>query len=149
MKNISPDSVSTGGLERFLVVIGAALCLIASVWIWLIVSRQQPMWPLPDLYLLEMIAASALAMFDILSNESKQLHLRGILVWATVGVLLAFVVMGILSIGFLYAPVAGLFAIAAILSDRRRGHNLLVHLGIGLAAALIQAALMLVVVRLL
>jgi hypothetical protein len=49
----------------------------------------------------------------------------------------------------LFTPVAGLFAIAVILSDRRQGHNLVIHLGAGLAAALAQAALMLAVIRLL
>jgi hypothetical protein len=149
MKNISPPTVSTRDIERFLVVVGTAICLIVSACVWWFVSGQQIMWPLPDLYLLEMLAASVLATFDILSNESKQFHVRGILVWAAVGVLLAFVVMGAFSIGFLYAPVAGLFAIAAFLSDRRQGYNLLVHMSIGLAAALIQVALMLVVIRLL
>jgi hypothetical protein len=149
MQNISPHTVSTRNLEQLLVVIGAILCLIVSACIWLVFSRQQPMWPLPDLYLLEMLAASALATFDILSNGSKQLSLRGILIWAAVGVLLAFVVMAAWSIGFLFAPVAGLFAIAAILSDRRQGRHIVVHSGVGLAAALAQAALMLAFIRLL
>lgn len=107
------------------------------------------MWPLPDLYLLEMLAASALGTWGIWSNESKQLPLRGILIWAVAGILFAFAIMGAWSVGFLYIPVAGLFAIAAILSDRRQGNNLVIHLGAGLAAALAQAALMLVVIRLL
>ena len=147
MQNISPRNVSTRTLERFLVVIGATVCLIVSTCIWLVFSKQQVMWPLPDLYLLEMLAASALATFDILSNGLRQFSLRGILIWTAVGVLLAFVVMGAWSIGFLFAPVAGLFAIAAILSDRRHGRNLVVHLGVGSVAALAQVALMLAVIR--
>jgi predicted RNase H-related nuclease YkuK (DUF458 family) len=47
------------------------------------------------------------------------------------------------------ALVARLFAIAATLSDLRQGHNLVIHLDIGFVAALAQAALMLVVIRLL
>ena len=39
--------------------------------------------------------------------------------------------------------------ITAILSDRRRNQNMLVHWGIGLIAALAQVALMLAVIRLL
>ena len=53
------------------------------------------------------------------------------------------------TINWLAVLVAGLCAIAATLSDRRQGHNLVVHLGVGLAAALAQAALMLAVIRLL
>ena len=105
------------------------------------------MWPLPDLYLLEMLAASFLGTWGIWNNDSKRSPLHGILIWAVVGVLFAFVIMGVFSIGFVFMPVAGLFAFAAILSDRRQAHNPIVHLGIGLAAALVQAALMLAAIR--
>jgi hypothetical protein len=149
MQDISSHTTSTRKLERLLAVIGTAICLIVSALIWQVVSRQQPMWPLPDLYLLEMLAASVLGTWGIWSNGSRQSPLRGILIWVVAGVLFAFVIMGAFSIGFFFTPVAGLFAIAAILSDRRQAHNLIVHLGVGLAAALVQAALMLAVIRLL
>ncbi|HLO17378.1 MAG TPA: hypothetical protein VK206_21270 [Anaerolineales bacterium] len=148
MQNSSPSSASTRNFERFLAVIAVTLSLIISVRIWLAFSQQQPMWPLPDLYLLEMLAASTLAMLEILGNGRKQFRSHGILTWIAVGILLAFVVIGAWSIGFFFAPVAGLLAIAAIWSDRRHGRNLVVHLGIGLAAALVQAALMLAVIHL-
>ncbi len=147
MQDISPHKPSTRKLERLLAVIGTAICLIVSAGIWVVFSAQQPMWPLPDLYLLEMFVASILGTWGIWSTESRLSPLRGILIWVVVGVLFAFVIIGAWSIGFLFTPVAGLFAIAAILSDLRQGHNLVVHLGVGLAAALAQAALMLAVIR--
>jgi hypothetical protein len=66
-----------------------------------------------------------------------------------VGVLFAFVIMGAWSVGFLFLPVAGLFAVTAVLSDRRQHEKLVFHLGAGLAAAVAQASLMLFVIRLL
>jgi hypothetical protein len=149
MQDISSHTTSTRKPERLLAVVGTAICVIVSVLIWQVVSRQQPMWPLPDLYLLEMLAASVLGIWGIWNNDSRQSPLRGVLNWAVVGVLFAFVIMGSFSIGFLFIPVAGLFAIAAILSDRRQVHNLVVHIGVSLAAALVQAGLMLAAIRLL
>jgi len=147
MQDISPHTTSARKPERFLAVIGTAICLIVSALIWQVFSRQQPMWPLPDLYLLEMLAASFLGTWAVWNNDSKQSPLRGILIWAMVGVLFAFVIIGSFSIGFFFMPVAGLFAIAAILSGRRQAHNMIVHIGVGLAAALAQAALMLAAIR--
>jgi hypothetical protein len=149
MKNTPSHTTSTHKLERSLTVIGIVLCLIACVLVWLVFSAQQSMWPLPDLYLLEMIVASIIGTWGIWGNESRLSPLRGILTWVVVGILFAFVVMGILSVGFLFAPVAVLFVIAAILSDLRQGHNLVLHMGIGFIAALAQAALMLAAIRLL
>jgi hypothetical protein len=147
MQNTSSPTSSTLSLERFLAVLGTVICLVLSVLVWLVFSAQQSMWPLPDLYLLEMLAGSILATWSLWSNESGLSPLRGILTWVVVGVLFAFVIIGSFSIGFWFIPVAGLFAIAAILSDRRQGRNLVINLGIGLVAAIVQAALMLVAIR--
>jgi hypothetical protein len=147
MQAVPSLTTSTRKLELFLAVIGTAVCLLVTAGIWQVIRAQQPMWPLPDLYLLEMFAASALGLWAIWSSGSTRSPFRGFLIWAVVGVLFAFVIMGALSVGFLFIPVAGLFAIAAVLFDLRQGHNLVVHLGVGLAAALAQASLMLTVIR--
>jgi hypothetical protein len=136
-------------LERSLAIIGAAICLIVSAVFWQVFRVQQPMWPLPDLYLLEMAVASCLCLWAIWSGGTRPNRLRGILVWAGIGIILGFVVIGTFSIGFFYFPIAGLLASAAILSDRRQGSNLLVHVVVGLAAVVAQSALMLVVIRVL
>jgi len=147
MPDISPPTRSTRKLERLLAALAAAICLILCTLIWQVLSAQQPMWPLPALYLLEMPAASILGLWDIWSGETRPSPSGGIVTWAVTGILFAFVIIGAWSVGFLFIPVAGLFGIAAVLSDRRQGHNLVVHLGVGLAAALAQTALMLAVIR--
>jgi hypothetical protein len=149
MQETSSRTKSTCKLERFLAVLGTTVCLVISAGIWQALRTLQPLWPFPDLYLLEMLAASSLVMWGIWSNGSGQGSLRGILTWAGIGIILGFVILGVFSIGFFYIPVAGLLAGAAILSDRRQGHNLIVYLGMGMAAALAQAALMLAVIRVL
>jgi asparagine N-glycosylation enzyme membrane subunit Stt3 len=181
MKGVSLQKTSTQKFERFLAVLGTAVCLTDSIQVWQVIGAQQEMWPLPGLYLLEMVAVSALFLWAIwgdgdlrsrsggvrrpLPSESgvgpttlrygvlredprRAGGIRGTMSWVAVGVLVAFVIMGAWSVGFLYAPVALLFIIAAILSDRRAGHNLLVHFGVAFAAALAQAAMMLAVISL-
>lgn len=149
MQDIHSHTTSTRKLELFLAVLGTAVCLMVSVRIWQVFSAQQPMWPLPDLYLLEMLAASVLGLWCLWSTGSRESSVRGILVWVVVGILFAFVIIGAWTVGFLFIPVAILFILAAVLFDRRQGYNLIVHVCVGLAAALSQAALMLIVIRIL
>jgi hypothetical protein len=127
--------------------LGTAVCLIVSAGVWLAIRSQQPMWPLPDLYLLEIAAVSCLCTWGIWSNGTSQASLRGILSWAAIGIVLGFVILGAFSIGFFYLPVAGLLGSTAILADLRQRHNLIIHLGVGLAAAIAQAVIMLAIIR--
>jgi len=149
MPGMTTNTKSTRSLEWFLAGIGTAVCLIVSVRIWQVLSDQQSMWPLPSLYLLEIIAMSFVGLFGILQGDAARAAVVGALPWITSGVLLAFVVLGAWSIGFLFLPVALIFLITAILADRRRRRNLIVDAGVGIAAALTQVALMLAVIRLL
>lgn len=147
MQVISSNTTSTYKLERLLVLIGIAVCLIDCLIIWTVFSAHQPMWPLPDLYLMEMFAASILGLWVVWSSGSERPSLRCFLVWLAAGVLFGFVIIGAWSIGFFFTPVAGLFVIAALLLTRRLHESLLLHAGLGFAAALVQAALMLTVIR--
>jgi hypothetical protein len=136
---------STRSLERFLAIVGVAVCAIISALIWQSVSAYQPMWPLPALYLLEMVALS----FAAALGNARDSAAGGMVAWGTIGAVLAFVVMGAWSVGFLFIPVAVLLAIAGILRDRRQRLNMAIHLGICAAAAIAQAALMLAAIRVL
>ena len=72
-----------------------------------------------------------------------------VVTWAALGILLAFSVLGAFSVGMLYVPVAVLLAVAVISSDVREAQPIAFHLGICLAAAIAQAAVMLLAIRLL
>jgi hypothetical protein len=146
MQDSSPQATSTRNLERLLSALAVAICLIVCALIWQVVSVQQSMWPLPALYLLEMLTASIMGLWDIWSSGTRQNG--AIVTWVVSGILSAFVIIGAWSVGFLFIPVAGLFAAAAVLSDRRQGRSLAVHLSVGLGAALAQAALMLGIIGL-
>jgi hypothetical protein len=149
MQDSSPQTGSTHRLERLLAVLAAAVCVLVCALIWQVVSAQQDMWPLPALYLLEMVAASLLGLWDTWSNETRPAPYGGMVTWVATGILLAFVILGAWSVGFLYIPVAVLLAAAAVLSDRRQGRSLALHMGVGLGAAFAQAVLMLGVIGLL
>ena len=148
MQGTTRSTTTTRPLEQFLAIVGTAVCLIVCARIWQVLSGAQPMWPLPGLYLLEMIVVSLIGMLGILTGDSEQSTLAGSLAWAAAGALTAFVAMGAWSIGFLFLPVALIFMITAILADRRRRRNLVVHLGVGVMAAIAQVALMLAAIRL-
>jgi len=156
MQETSSRANSTHRLERALAVTGTALCMIVSAAAWWGLRVQQSLWPLPDLYLLEMLAASALATWGIWSQAERPASLRLILTWASIGIMLGFVILGAFSIGFFYLPVVVLLVSAAILADRpvpgrtgqaRLGFNFFIHMGACVAAAGVQAALMLAVIR--
>jgi hypothetical protein len=136
-------------LERILSVLGNGLCQVICVVLWLVIQTHQPMWPFPALYLLEMAILSILITWGLLSNESRPASLRYGLVWAGIGLIVGFILLGSFSIGFAFIPTALLLATAAILSDRRQRGNLLLHLGVAFAAALVQVALMLAVIKIL
>jgi hypothetical protein len=149
MQGMTPNTKTTRSLERFLALVGTAVCLIVCVRIWQVLSVSQPMWPLPGLYLLEMIVMSFIGLFGIVRGDAEHSTGAAALTWAAIGVFLAFTVMAAWSIGFLFLPVAVIFMITAILADQRRHRNLVVHLGVGVIAAIAQVALILIVIRLL
>jgi hypothetical protein len=95
--------------------------------------------------LVEVVVVSLIAMVNIIQGNI----LGRWVTWAVVGVLLAFVVMGSLSIGFCFLPIALIFTITAISLDRREWQSIVRHLGICIIAGLAQIVLMLIVIRLL
>ena len=135
--------MSTRFLERLLGSLGAMACLIIVVRIWQVVSAYQPMWPLPALYLLELVALGLLGMAAGFLGDSY----GGFLTWAVVGIFSAFVILGGFSIGPFFMPVVLILALAAILSDIRLRRNILLELAVCVAAGVLQAALMLTVIQ--
>jgi len=128
----------THWLEKSLALLGAALCLIITSVIWRSVSLYQPMWPLPALYFIEMVVLSLMSAFLFMHGHP----FHGYVLWGTVGVLITVVVLGSLSVGSFYLPVALTFAILAMLSDVRNKQPILAHLGVCVIACLTQAAVM-------
>ena len=133
--------------ERWIGMAAAVLCLIVSIWAWLALRTLQPLWPLPDLYLLEMIVVSSLGAWGLWRPRARFATSSMNLTWVCSGLIFGFAILAGFSIGLYYLPSGGLLAIAALLSDLRQTGRLLIHLGIGLAAAVLQAALMLAIIQ--
>lgn len=138
-------SITPSRLERILAILAAVICLIVTLAFWFSISAHQSMWLLPGLYFIEMVALSLLGAL---------LFMRGgphvsLTTWGISGVLFAFSILGALSVGLFYIPVALIFVIISITWDLRNKQPIPVHLGIFLIAAILQSALMLVVIRLL
>jgi hypothetical protein len=103
------------------------------------------MWPLPGLYFVEMMALSLVSALAFVRGGPR----GQFMIWAAAGILSAFSILGALSVGFFYLPVAVLFGVAAILSDVRNNQHIAAHLGVYVMAALAQAVVMFTVIRLL
>jgi len=130
-------------VERIAAMLAAVACLVITIVIWRNVSAYQPMWPLPGVYFVELPAVSLAAAL----GWNLGLSWARPVTWAALGIVLAFSILGAFSVGMLYFPVAALLAVASIASDLRAGQRIAPHVGICLAAAVAQAALMLLAVR--
>ena len=123
----------------------AAVCVVLTAVIWLSVSQQQEMWPLPALYLLEMAAASLVGLWGIFQGDMA----GNWAAWVAAGAVFGFALIGGFSVGFFYLPVAGLLGLAALWQERKMWRRLPLHIGLALLAAVAQAALMLGLIRVL
>jgi hypothetical protein len=144
MKDAS-QTTPTQLFERILAFIGAVICLIVTIIIWWSISAQQSMWPLPGLYFIEMVALSSMSAFLFIRGNARD----KILIWGAVGAIIGFSILGALSVGFFYLPVALIFFIVSITSDVRNKQRIAVHLGVCVITAVVQAAMMLTAIRLL
>jgi hypothetical protein len=139
----SQTSVKLLLVERFFTVLAAIACLVISVYFWIVISRQQAMWPLPALYLIEImgvgIIAGGCAVFDWAFG--------GIILWIVIGIQTAFVVLAVWSIGLFYVPVVFLLLAAGIVFEMRKRQRVGLHLLLGIAAAATQFGLMLLTIR--
>ncbi|HZQ05577.1 MAG TPA: hypothetical protein VFD70_03295 [Anaerolineae bacterium] len=147
LRSASPLKVSRV-LEIVLSGVGAGIAVVNCIVIWQAVSSYQPMFPLPALYLFELIAVSVIGWLGIIYGELVALPFVGFLLWVTVGVSAAFVVLGAMSVWFFYLPVLLLFVAAGILYDVRTKRMVVLDLGVGGVAALVQAGIMLAIIQL-
>lgn len=146
----SYSSLSPAGILRLILSsVAVVICLIDCIWVWRVLEGQQPLWPLPALYLLELMAVSIVCWLGINRLGSQTASWVTLLPWCAIGIFVAFVVMGAMSIGFLFLPVALLFVLAVLLSDPRRGSVKVAQLGACGLMALTQATLMLILIQVL
>lgn len=142
---VTKPIIITSSLERLLAILGAVVCLIITTLLWLNVSAYQTMWPLPALYFIEMVVLSSISAFIFVRGDSRYQFIM----WGTSGVISAFSILGALSVGFFYLPVALIFAVISVTSAVRNKQRLTAPLGILLLAGIAQMVLMFAAIRLL
>jgi hypothetical protein len=133
-------AASSSAVERALAAGGALVALAATVLDWRAVGAQQVIRPLTIFYLVEapgLVWAGAWGVF----------RGRTPLSWAMAGALFGFCVIGGFSIGPSYLPADALLGLAVLSADRRAWRRMPGRAGLALLAAVIQAVMMLTLIR--
>ena len=133
-------------VERSLSIIGTVFCVAAVLFVGWILIPYQPIWPLPALYLVELVMVCCLGTWDVWQLGNSKPIRQGLLVWLVIGILYAFVLMGIFSVGLLFLPTAVLFITAGFISARKVGYPLVSRFAFGVVAAAVQSGIMLFII---
>jgi hypothetical protein len=134
--------VTTHPFERLFASLAAVYCLIITILIWRSVSSYQNLWPFPGLYFIEMVLVSLFGAFAFVRG------LVASLTWGAAGILSAFSLVGAMSVGFFYLPVALIFVALSTATDLKSKRPILAHLGIFLIAGLAQTVLIWIAIQL-
>ncbi len=129
--------------ETILVSVAALGCVILSLYLAGWITTYQSLWVFPGAYLVELILLAVGAWYV----SVRDFRFAGVALWSIAGVFLGFFFLAGFSIGIYYFPFVILFAVTALLSDLRRKKNLQWHLGIFVLGAVLQAALVWLVLR--
>lgn len=130
-------------IERIAAGIGGGLCLLVAVSF---AGIQEPMWPLPGLYLLESALLGSLGFWAVWhAAEDARRWLR--VLWGSVGTLLGFGLLGIFTIGIPLLMAAALFMFVGISLYQRLGQRLFPGFLIVPLFALLQGGLMFLALR--
>ena len=116
---VTKETITTS-FERFLAILEAVLCLGVTIALWLSLSAYQNMWPLPGLYFIEMVTLSIISTFLFVRSDPRDKFIT----WVAAGVISAFSILGALSVGFFYLPVALIYTIISVTSDVRNKQKL-------------------------
>jgi hypothetical protein len=136
-------------VEILLAIVGVLICTVDCVWIWLLISDHQAMWPFPALYLLEAVVIALIGTIGIYRSQPGRASRGGLLIWIAAGTLFGFSFTGLFSIGPFYLPAALAFLVAAILSAWKSRAHWSDGILVGLLSAMTQSGLMLLIIPLL
>ena len=128
-------------LVRVLAMAAAINCAIVPI----LFAQQRPLFPLPGLYLIEIAMVGILGLAGSLSSGTFPPFWRAF-PWLAAGVLMAFVALGGFSIGFYLIPATIAFLLAGFLLNRSE-KGLAKYIGLFLLMAILQAALMVMLVQ--
>jgi hypothetical protein len=126
--------------ESLLAAVAAGTCLATAIAF----SGDVPLFPLPGLYLIEIALAGAMSFFAIVWRDDRTVLWEAV-PWIAAGILAAFTVLGIWSVGVFLVPATLALLLAGTIADRRRGANKISHGVAFLISAGIQATIVWVV----
>jgi len=134
-------------LEWVLSILGTVNCVWLANTIWRyqlsmpdIISNQ--IWPLPALFLIEIVLLSTAAMFVVIMNHGTKPIRGASLPWISAGALAVFIILAGFSFGTGLIPATGAFLGAGIFSDIRQEQGILKHIGFFMLAVFFQSLLM-------
>jgi hypothetical protein len=137
------QSSTTHPLEGIFAILGAGACLIITILIWRSIGSFQDTWLLPGMYFVELAALSIVSALTFFRDDPRGRFIT----WGAAGAIGAFSILGALTVGFFYLPIALLFAILSLTWDVRNKQRILPHLGVCLLAGIVQAALMIAAIQ--
>lgn len=132
-------------LLSFLGWVGALDCVMVPL---LFTSAiQQPFFLLPGLYFMEIAGLGLLGLASVIREQTESWIGWLYIPWIAAGVLLAFNILGMWTIGFYLVPATIAFIWIGSSFANRTGKNLWLGLGIFVISAAAQAGLMLMLVK--
>lgn len=136
MTNSTPNNGAKRIFEWIAAVIGAINCAVVPM---LFITGQQPLFPLPGLYFIEIML---LGLAVLVATAVRPTAWSKPIPWIAAGILLAFVILGGFSIGFFLIPAFIAFLLVGLLADWQTGGNIGLHIGLCFVAAVVQAVIM-------
>ena len=134
---------ASGRSVRAAATAATAVNLLATIVVWRALSGEQEVWPLPALYLLELVALpGAVAAVAFLRPTTLALFSL-----VAAGAAVAFSFLGVFSVGLLYAPGAVLLVAVAVLARSPGERSPYARVGLFAGGLVVQTALMLAGVR--
>ncbi|HLF90078.1 MAG TPA: hypothetical protein VI451_14110 [Anaerolineales bacterium] len=131
-------------LAQILAFVGAAICVVIPLLFAF--NQGGQLFPMPGLYFLEIALFGLIGLASVI-GETFPIPQRRLAPWVAAGMLLAFNVLGIWTIGLFLLPGTISFLGAGFLSMSDSSPPILQGLGWFLLAAIVQAALILALVQ--
>jgi hypothetical protein len=132
-------------VSRLLAILATLLSVYILIRLWPQIAPYQDMWPLPGLYLLEMVWLPLIGV--ALTFLDYRWAVLGM--WAKPGAVLGFAILGALTVGPAYLPVFLLLAVSTFLRPAQDLRQYLGGLAVGICGGAVQIGYMLAVLKVL
>ena len=108
-----------GRTEKFVALLGSAICAALAAVLWRRVSTWQNTLPFPALYFVELMVLGVVVAAAYLRPSPR----RASTAWAAAGATTGFSILGAWTVGLFFLPAAVAFAASALITDVRNRGN--------------------------